>query len=110
MLISIKTLKRYCKVILNVFIKKKFDVDKNLYLYDRFYVSKQNFTTEHVKIVKIPDFSTFFILPKLSNSRFFQVNKATLNVRFKTKFLAFQFIFKSFLFSFGRTELFLIYK
>ena len=29
-------------------------------LYDRFFESNQNFTTEHVKIVKIPGFPRFF--------------------------------------------------
>ena len=66
------------------------------YLYDRFYVSNRNFTTEHVKIVKnfrffqlfVKSFSYFFFnfsnsknfqifLPKLSNFRF-QGEVATL--------------------------------
>ena len=29
---------------------------KKLYLYDRIFVSNRSFTTEHVKIVKIPGF------------------------------------------------------
>ena len=40
------------------FKKKIFDDNKKIYLYDRFFVSNQNFSTKHVKIVK--------------NSRFFQ--------------------------------------
>ena len=40
-------------------IKKKFDDDKKSCLFDRIFVSNQNFTTENVKIIK--------------NSRFFQV-------------------------------------
>ena len=70
---SIKTLKRYSKATLNVFFDKKFfDDDKIFYLYDRFFVSNRNFTTEHVKIVKNSKFFPGF-WPKLSNSRFFQV-------------------------------------
>ena len=42
---------------------------KKIYLYDRFFVSNQNFTTEHVKIVK--------------NSRFFVQNSRFFNVFFK---------------------------
>ena len=57
MLNNIKTLKRYCKATLNMFlIKKIYDDDKIFYLYDRFFESNRNFTTEHVKIVKIPGF------------------------------------------------------
>ena len=33
---------------------------KKSYLYDRFFVSNQNVTTEHVKIVKVQGFSRFF--------------------------------------------------
>ena len=50
-------------------------------LYDRFFVSNQNFTTEHVKNVKIPGFlfkiPVFFsiFMLKMSNSRFFHVFK-----------------------------------
>ena len=29
-------------------------------LYDRFLISNQNFTTEHVNLIKIPDFFNFF--------------------------------------------------
>ena len=68
MLNSIKTLRRYCKVTLNVFFNKKiFDDDKSFYLYDRFFESNQNVTTVNVKIVKIPGFfSDFFSkFPKL---------------------------------------------
>ena len=39
------------------------------YLYVRLSESNRNFITEHVKTVKIPGFSSFF-LPKLSNSRY----------------------------------------
>ena len=62
---------------------------KTFCLYERFFVSNRNFTTEHVKTVNIPGSSRFFVqnsrffskflefqvffLPKLSNSRFFQV-------------------------------------
>ena len=35
---------------------------KDFYLYDRNFDSIRNFTTEHVKIVKIPGFSRFFCL------------------------------------------------
>ena len=65
---------------------KKIKDDKKSYLYDRCFVSNQNFTAEHAKIVKnsrflfkipgfifkiswIPGFSRFF-LSKMSNSRF----------------------------------------
>ena len=66
MLNSKKTLKRYCKVTLNVFFNKKFfDDDKYIYLYDRIFVSNRNFTTKYVKIVK----NSRFFLPLLSNSR-----------------------------------------
>ena len=37
-------------------IKKSFDDVKKTYLYDRFFFSTQNFTTEHVKLLKIPGF------------------------------------------------------
>ena len=57
MLNSIKTLKRYCKATLNMFFdKKNLMMTKVIYLYDRFLESNRNFMTEHVKIVKIPDF------------------------------------------------------
>ena len=53
MLNSIKTMKRYCKATLNMFFNKKnFDDHKKPYLYDIFFVSSLNFTTEHAKIVK----------------------------------------------------------
>ena len=29
---------------------------KSFYLYDKFFESNQNFTTEHMKIVKVPGF------------------------------------------------------
>ena len=55
MLSSITTLKTYCKIYkatLNVFFNKEiFDDDKIFYLYNRFFVSKRNLTTEHVRIV-----------------------------------------------------------
>ena len=38
------------------FNKKKFDDDDFFFVYDRFLESNRNFTTEHVKIVKIPGF------------------------------------------------------
>ena len=42
---SITTLKRYCKGTLNMlFNKKKLMMTKFFYLYDRFFVSNQNFT------------------------------------------------------------------
>ena len=38
-------MKRYCKATLNVFYNKKnFDDDKKSYLYERFFMSNQNFT------------------------------------------------------------------
>ena len=40
-----------------------------LNLYYRFFESNQNFTTEHVKIDKVPGFLVIFV----QNSRFFQV-------------------------------------
>ena len=46
---SIKTLKVYCKFTLNVVLNKKvFNDYKKKYLYDRFFVSNRNFSTEHV--------------------------------------------------------------
>ena len=70
---STKTLKRYCKLNLNLF-KIKNSMTKQSFLYDRFFVSNRYFITEHVKLLKIPgfyeNFSNFsFFLPKLSNSR-----------------------------------------
>ena len=45
MLNSIKTLKRYCKETLIVFLRKKFfDYDKKNFLHDKIFVSNQNFT------------------------------------------------------------------
>ena len=44
------------------------------YLYDRFFESNRNFTTEHEKIVKIPGFSKFFSkFPKFQVFPGFQV-------------------------------------
>ena len=40
------------------FIKKNSDDDKKSYLFDRFFVSNQNFTTENVKVIK-DSFSKF---------------------------------------------------
>ena len=37
-----------------------FDDEKKFYLYDRFFQTNRNFTTEHVKIMKIPGFSKIF--------------------------------------------------
>ena len=34
---------------------------KKFYLYDIFFVSNQNFTTEHVKMLKIPGFYSKFL-------------------------------------------------
>ena len=52
MLNSVETLKRYFKITLNVFLNKKFsDDDKKIYLFGRLFVSNQNFTTKHIKIV-----------------------------------------------------------
>ena len=47
---SIKTLKRYSKVSLNVFFNRKnsFDDDKKSYLYDIFFVWNQNIATKHL--------------------------------------------------------------
>ena len=56
MLNSIKTLKKYCKATLNVFLKIKFLMTKKNYLYDKVFASDQNFTTEHIKI---PGFHVF---------------------------------------------------
>ena len=57
MLNSIKTLKRYWKAILIMFLNKKiFDDDNFFNLFDSFLESNRNFTTEHVKIAKIPGF------------------------------------------------------
>ena len=46
---------------------------KYFYLYDRFFELNRNFTTEHVKIVKIPGFFKISqipgFLPKMSNYR-----------------------------------------
>ena len=41
---TIKTLKRYCKTTLNVFLRKKIDYDKKFRLHDNFFVSNRNFT------------------------------------------------------------------
>ena len=67
MLNSIKSLKRYCKATLNVFLTRKiFDDAKIFYLCDRFFESNRNFTTKHVKIVKIPGFLKVYPIPGFS--------------------------------------------
>ena len=48
-------------------MKKNFDDDKKSYLYDNFFLSNQNFATEHVKN------SRFFVF-NFSNCRFFCLN------------------------------------
>ena len=49
---SLKTSKRYCKLILNVYFNIKIDDDKKIIpTSDRFFVLKQNFSTHHVKAV-----------------------------------------------------------
>ena len=60
MLSSIKTLERYCKATLNLFLIKKFDDEKNVCLHDGFFMSNRNFTAEHVEIVKNSRFFQFF--------------------------------------------------
>ena len=50
-------------------IKKFFDDEEKILFIDRFLVSNRNFTTENVKIIK----NSRLFLPKVSNSRFFQV-------------------------------------
>ena len=68
MLKRIKTLKEYCKIILNEFFNnKKIDDDKKSCLYDKFYGQIENLLLNMLKLLKIPG----FFLPKLSNSRFF---------------------------------------
>ena len=53
----IKMFMKYCIVTLNILIKKNFWwKQKKSYLCDRFSVSNRNFTTEHVKTVRIPGF------------------------------------------------------
>ena len=42
-------------------IKKKFDVTKKIYIKDRFFVSNQNFTTEHVKVAQNSRFFSKFL-------------------------------------------------
>ena len=39
-----------------VFLIKKFDDEKKSHLYDRFFVSNRNFTTENIYTIKIPGF------------------------------------------------------
>lgn len=57
MLHSKKKIKRYCKLTLNVFFYKNiFNDDKTSDLYDIFFISNRNFTTENIKIVKNPRF------------------------------------------------------
>ena len=60
MLNSIKTLKRYSKATLSEFLLKKFfDDDKNVFLYDRFFVSVCKFYWLKCKVLKFPGFSMF---------------------------------------------------
>ena len=48
---------KYCIFTLNIFFyKKNLMKTKKFYLCDRFSVSNRNFTTEHVKTVRIPGF------------------------------------------------------
>ena len=63
--------------------KKNFDDDK-IFFINRFFESNRNFTTENVKIVKIPGFFSDFcsklqVFPgffqNYSNSRFFKVSR-----------------------------------
>ena len=63
------------------FNKKIFDDNKKIYLYDIFFVSNQNISTEHNKIVK----NSRFFLPKLSIpgfSMFLQVSRLSGNPAF----------------------------
>ena len=79
MLKSITTLKNTAKLLNFFFNKNFFMMTKNIYLYDRFFVSNRNFTVEHAKIqgftrfffFKISQISGIFrsFMPKLSNSR-----------------------------------------
>ena len=69
------------------FLIKNFKDDKIPDLYDRFFVSNWNLTTEHIKIVKNSRFfsnfsNSSFFLPKLFNSTFlrFTGKVATLSV------------------------------
>ena len=61
-----------------MFFNKKFwMMTKKSYLFDRFFESIQNFTTEHVKIIKnsrvfVLNFSFLGSFQNFSNSRFFQ--------------------------------------
>ena len=62
------------------FNKKTLMITKMFYIDDRFFESNRNFTTKHVKIVKIPGFLVIFVqIPGFS--------------RFFSKFLKFQFFF-----------------
>ena len=66
MLNSIKTLKRYDRILM---------MTTFFYLYDRFFDTNQNFTTEHVKI---PVFISFF--SKFPKFQVFPGKVATLDV------------------------------
>ena len=64
-------------------MKKNIDDDNFFYLYNRFFESNQNFTTEYVKTVNIPGFLVIFI----QNSRFFQDSRFFGNPEFKPKLM-----------------------
>ena len=65
-----RTFKRYCKAPLKRFYIKKFVMMliKIIYMID-FIVSNQNFTPQHLKILKIPVFLVIFV----QNFRFFSL-------------------------------------
>ena len=61
-------MKRNCKGTLNVLFKKKIKDDKKFNLKNNFFISNQNFTAKHVKVVKNTRFfkafcSKFHIFP-----------------------------------------------
>ena len=86
MLNSIKALKSYCKVTLSVFKKKIMMMTKKSYLYDNFFVSNKNFTTEHVKLLKIQGFFQIFC-PKIQVFPvfFFKISKTLGFSRFPSQ-------------------------
>ena len=51
---NVKTMDSYNNLFFN---KKLFMMTKKSYLYDIFFVSNRNFTTEHIKIVKTSGYS-----------------------------------------------------
>ena len=60
---------------------------QNLYIYDRFFKSNRNITSEHVKIVKIPGFfsdfcSKFQVFPFFFNFLKFKVLSNPVNLQF----------------------------